>query len=119
MTNMTAGQKSKQTRTYNENRRNLKIERLIDELAPADLIDPSTFIKENGWRPDLWYVVGAGMPKAYLDLCTWAGCYVRWTGKRIDYEGAGDGDWDNGYKVFPRNLLQAVTRVYDDLGEKS
>ena len=110
---MTPAQKAKQTRTYNENRRNLRIEKLIDDEGPTELIGTHDYLKKTNWRPDLQGQLSGMMSKADLDLTTWAGCYTKWEGKRVQrLGGENDLDWD--YKAFPENLLDAICQVYDD-----
>jgi hypothetical protein len=101
---MTPSQKGQETRKYNEHRRNLKIERAIDDHG-VELISTVDFLRETNWR--------CNSQQADLMLSTWAGCFTKWIGKPIQYSECGDRDWDFGHKMFPRNLLVACTIIFD------
>ena len=52
----------------------------------------------------------------YNQLSAYAGSYLKWRGKSIDREGAGEGDWDFGYKVYPVAVLEAVINFIEEEG---
>src|SRR6266496_1498493 len=88
--------KGQETRRRNEHARNLKIERAIDITVSDELIPVFQYLTE----------VNRYLPAEDLRLSTWAGCYIRQVEcKQVERTGGGEGDWDFGYKVYPRNLL--------------
>lgn len=110
--------KSEITRHQNEHRRNTQLERAIDDNLSTALTTISEFERylranEQELSHFLYNYFSGDLMAFHRKLATWAGCYVKWTGQRVQRVGGdNDKDWDFGDKAYPLNVLIVIVKYW-------